>query len=739
MPGKKQATKKRLMLIDAHALIHRAFHALPPLNTQQGELVNAVFGFFSILLAAIKQLQPEYIAAAFDLPKPTFRHQEFAGYKATRAKAPDELYAQIQRVEEGLDAFNIPVLAQAGFEADDILGTIVKQLAKTKGLEIYIVTGDLDTLQLVGPKVKVFMPKKGLQDPQIYDLDAVKERFDLPPERLVDFKGLKGDPSDNIPGVPGIGEKTAAKLLQEFGSLKTLYQKLDGADLPAKLKEKLTTYRDQAFFSQRLAQIRQDAPLTFSLSQAVWRDFDRQKAATFFTNLKFNSLVARLQTLLGEEKKPAVLPPVKKENPTLAQIDQLYKQGLFSPKIWQLEKDLFPVLRAMEQAGILLDAPYLRQIGQKVAQDMAVLEKKIYRSAGARFNPNSPQQLSAILFDRLKINVAGLKKTPGKVISTALPELLKLMNEHPIIAAIIKYRELAKLKNTYIDALPRLVAADERIHTEFDQLGTATGRLSSKNPNLQNIPGKTALGNKIRSAFLAPRGWLLLSADYSQIELRVVASIAHDREMIKLLQSGHDIHVSTAAAVFGVSEKEVTANQRKAAKVLNFGMIYGMSIAGFAQTAGLSRTQAKEFMQKYFQTFAGVAGYIEQTKKAVQKNGYVQTIFGRQRLIPEINSSTWNLRAAAERMAINMPVQGTAADIIKMAMVAADKAITKQGLRQQIKMILQVHDELVFEVYAPQEAPARKIVQTAMEGVSGLCVPLIVEIKTGTRWGKMAL
>ncbi len=731
---------KRLVLIDAHALIHRAFHALPPLNTAQGELVNAVFGFLSILLSALKELKPEYVAATFDLPKPTFRHEQFADYKATRVKAPDELYSQIGRVKEALEAFNIPIFEKEGFEADDILGTICEQLKKEKDLEIFLATGDLDTLQLVNKRVKVFTLKKGIKDTQIYDVEAVQKRFELTPAQMPDFKGLKGDPSDNIPGVPGVGEKTAIKILQTYKNLEGLFGHLEKSDLPVKLKDKLKEFEDQAFFSRELALIRLDAPIDFDLQAARWHDFDRNKVKDFLEKMRFFSLLKRLEELFNGEF--TAIPkvnnqPATEKLPVYQEIETLFKQKIFSQRIYETEKALVPILRTMEQEGILLDVAYLRQLDEEVSKELQLLEKKIHRLVGEVFNIGSPQQLSEVLFSKLQIEVLGLRKTPGKVISTALPELLKLRDRHPVIDKVIKYRELAKLKSTYINSLPKLTDTNSRLHTSFDQLGTTTGRLSSKEPNLQNIPVKTRLGNEIRNAFVAKDGFLLVSADYSQIELRVVASIAKDKEMIKLLKDGHDIHTATAAEVFGVTPEEVTPKMRKAAKVLNFGMIYGMSIKGFAEAAGLARADAKKFMANYFSTFEGITKYIEVTKKKVAKQGFVETVFGRKRFIPEINSSAWNLRAAAERMAVNMPVQGTAADIIKMAMVQLSGQVVAKQWSEKIKMLLQVHDELVFEVRKDFLAEAAGLIKQAMEEVVSLEVPLTVELKVGQRWGRL--
>lgn len=736
----KKEEPKRLVLLDAHALIHRAFHALPPLNTARGELVNAVFGFLSILLGALKELKPKYVAATFDLPKPTFRHEQFADYKATRVKAPDELYNQIGRVKEALAAFNIPFFEKEGFEADDLLGTICKQLEKEKNLEIYLVTGDLDTLQLVNKQVKIFTPKKGIKDTQVYDLEAVQKRFGLTPSQMPDFKGLKGDPSDNIPGVPGVGEKTATKLLQTYKNLEGLFAKLEKSDLADKLKIKLKEFEDQAFFSRELSLIRLDAPINFNLQAALWHDFDKNKAGEFLEKMRFFSLIKRLDEILNG-KFTTMLPMAKQEETKKSsvhqEIESLFKQKIFSKQIYETEKALEPVLRAMEKEGIKLDVAYLRHLDKEVSQDLQRLEKEIYQLTGGTFNINSPQQLSEVLFSKLKIEVLGLKKTPGKVISTAFSELLKLREKHPVIDKIIKYRELAKLKNTYIDSLPKLTDANSRLHTSFDQLGTTTGRLSSKEPNLQNIPVKTELGSKIRNAFVAEDGFFLVSADYSQIELRVVASIAKDQEMIKLLKEGHDVHAATAAEVFGVASDKVTPKSRKAAKVLNFGMIYGMSIKGFAEAAGLARADAKKFMDNYFATFKGIANYIETTKKKVAQDGFVETVFGRKRFIPEINSSVWNLKAAAERMAINMPVQGTAADIIKMSMTRLAEKITVKGWTDKIRMLLQVHDELVFEVKKEFLSEAAELIKQTMEEDVSFEVPLTVELKSGQRWGEM--
>ena len=750
---------KKLVLIDGHALVHRAYHALPSLSANSGEMVNAVFGFTSILLRILKDLKPDYIAATFDLPGPTFRHEEFEAYKAQRVKAPDELYAQLKRVKDVLDAFNIPYFEQAGFEADDLLGTIVAQVKKNnKETAVIIATGDLDTLQLVDKKVSIYTLKKGVKETIIYDEAAVNKRYGLKPDQMNDYKGLKGDPSDNIPGVPGIGEKTAISLLKEHGSMEKLYQHLEKGEKikNKKLAEKLLAAKEQAFFSKYLATIKTDVPIQFDLAAAVAHDYDKNKVIALFKELGFFSLVKRLeengagqsadnqkeaQTLFAapagrEANAKKISEPAGDEAKNIYEKIEAAKQaGVLSEKIYQVEKDLVPVIMAMQQVGIKINSDYLRSLGEGLAERLAELEKEIYRLAGINFNISSPQQLSEILFERLKISIKGLKKTPGKVISTAAPELFKLKGQHPIIDSVLEYRELAKLKNTYVDALPELAVRDGRLHTTFDQLGTTTGRLSSKNPNLQNIPIKTELGREIRKAFVAEKGYKLLAADYSQIELRIVATLAQDRKMIEVLKRGDDIHTLTAAEVFDVLPEEVSSSQRRAAKTLNFGVIYGMSVGGFAQATGFPTDKAKVFIKKYFDEFSGVARYVDDIKKEAAERGYVETLFGRKRFIPEINSSAWNLRAAAERMAINMPVQGTAADLIKMAMVEIAKSNKLSAIGS--KLLLQVHDEMVFEVPEKEVEAAAGQIREIMENIYELAVPLKIEIKAGENWGEM--
>jgi len=645
-------------------------------------------------------------------------------------------------VKEILQAFKIPIFEKEGFEADDILGTIVRQLKTINyKLKTIIVTGDLDTLQLVNKKTSVFTLKKGVKDTIIYDEKAVQERFGLEPKQMNDFKGLKGDPSDNIPGVPGVGEKTAIELLKKYGNLENLYKQLaiNNKQLTIKNKklfEKLLEFKEQAFFSKYLATIKTDVPIKFNLPDAVARDFEKEAVIRIFKELGFYSLINRLPEDLGRDSKKEKI--IENEdapqNKILEKITEAFKAGVLSGQLFELEKKLTPVILRMQENGVKINAGHLEKLNEKITQKIGGLEEKICDLAGGQFNIASPQQLSDVLFKKLNISTKGLKKTPGKVISTAAPELAKLKGEHPIIDLIMEHRELAKLKNTYIDTLPELLGSDGRLHTTFDQLGAVTGRLSSKNPNLQNIPVKSEWGNEIRKAFVAEKGHKLLAGDYSQIELRIVACLAHDRKMMEVLKSGQDIHLITAAEVFGTRPEEVSAQMRNSAKVLNFGVIYGMSVRGFAQAAGVKNEQAKDFIEKYFKEFSGVAEYVERTKREAAKNGFVQTLFGRKRFIPEINSSVWGLRAAAERMAINMPVQGTAADLIKMAMV---EIANSQWLMANSKMLLQVHDELVFEIAEEKVSEAAKEIKNIMENIYQLAVPLKVEIETGDNWGEL--
>ena len=743
---------KRLILIDANALIHRSFHALPPLATKKGELVNAVYGFTAIILKVIKELKPDYIATAFDLPKPTFRHLEFEDYKATRPKTPEELTSQFPLVKKVVKAFNIPIFEKEGYEADDIIGTIAEKVSKEKeNLEVIIVTGDLDTLQLINKKIKVYTLKKGITDTVIYDEQAVKQRYGFGPKQLVDYKGLKGDPSDNIPGVAGIGDKTATKLIKEFGSIENLYKSIEEGktSLPEKLKEKLLQEKEIALFSKKLATIQKDVPLNFDLEKCRLEDYDKEKVIKLLKELEFRSLINRLPQSEQERKElenKTEVSPLDLSKQREKEIEEAYQNKILSEKLVQLEKELIPVLEEMEQTGIKIDVDFLKKLSRRITSKLRRLEKKIHDLAGVEFNINSSQQLSEVLFEKLGISVAGLRKTPKGVVSTAASELQKLKGKHKIINLILDYRELIKLKTTYIDALPKLVNHQNRIHTTYNQLGTTTGRISSSSPNLQNIPIKGEWGKEIRKAFITEKGYSLISADYSQIELRIVACIANDEKMIEAFKNNQDIHKITAAEIYNIPLIKVTPEMRRQAKTLNFGIIYGMSIVGFAEASGAPRTKAKEFIEEYLRDFSGVAEYITRIKEKAKKDGYVETLLGRRRFLPEIKSSNYSIRQAAERMAINMPIQGTAADIMKVAMVTLWKRLKKEA-ENKARILLQVHDELVLEVRDDLINEVSKITKEEMENVleqpifnevrSIFKIPLEVEIKAGSNWGEL--
>jgi len=732
--------KKTLIILDCNALIHRSFHALPDFRTPKGELVNAVYGFTSILLKVLKEFDPEYVAATFDVAGPTFRDEEYEEYKAKRVKAPDELYAQIPKVKEVLGALNISIYEKEGFEADDVIGTVAKLIQKKQAhprVETVIVSGDLDTLQLVDAHTKVYTMRKGLQDTVLYDVAAVKKRFEgLTPGQMIDYKGLRGDPSDNIPGVVGVGEKTAIQLLSDFGSIDNLYKEIEKDTEKAKkikpgLRDKLIQHKDQALFSRELVTIRKDVPIDFTLEDLEWKNYDRKNAEKVLTGFGFRSLIARFPTTPGDVGGEV------ESDPTYEKIEMLYREGVLSKEVYDLEKKLVPVIRGMEEAGIKIDKKHFEKLAKEISHDLASAESAIFKIAGKNFNANSPQQLSEILFSPppggLLLPIKGLKKTPGGVVSTAAPQLEKLRGKHPIIKELLRYRGLQKLKSTYISPLPTLCDDKGRIHTKFDQLGTATGRLSSSKPNMQNIPVRGMWGSKIRRGFVAEQGYKLASFDYSQMELRLAAHIADDKKMKEFFKEGADIHQMTAAEVFGISADAVTKDMRFRAKALNFGVLYGMGASGFAKSAGIPKEEAQSFIDNYFARFPAIREWISKTEEFARKNGYVETLLGRKRYIPEITSSHPGLRAQAERMAINHPIQGTAADIIKMAMVAVTNARELTANR----LLLQIHDELLFEIEDDKIEETYPKIKDIMENIYKLSVPLQVDVAWGASWGEL--
>jgi DNA polymerase I len=898
-------SSKKLILIDGNAIIHRAYHALPPLTTKSGELVNAVYGFTSTLLSVIEKFKPDYVAASFDLKGPTFRHEKFVEYKANRVKADDELYAQIPRVKDVVRAFNIPIYEKAGFEADDVIGTLARQAGELKdGIETIIVTGDMDTLQLIDDDTKVYTMRRGLSDAIIYDAQSAAERYGgLMPSQLIDYKGLRGDPSDNIPGVKGIGEKTAIALLTDFKTVEGVYENIE--KVKGAVREKLERDKAQALLSKELATIDRNAPVELDINATKIHEFDRAKLVKLFGELNFYSLVKRLPrpgdadpqeksiipakssgkgvqdikyeicddktfenvakdlqsqkelslvpdvrenvlkgiafswktgratyvpftastskrlaeilennsiakigydlklsykmlakenirlagiyfdamiaayvldpgkpialstlaiTFLGEELEPekkgkqlSMLDLVdedvffqetckradyifKLKNPLQKQLDAISDQQTSSGSphsvqevFAKIEMPLVEILADMEIAGITLDTLIFKGISEKLTARLSNLEKSIHDLAGAVFNINSPSQLAGILFETLELPTINIKK--GKTgYSTAAGELEKLRPEHKIIEKIEEYRELFKLKTTYLDALPLLVDGNSRIHTTFKQAVTATGRLSSADPNLQNIPIKTELGQLLRTAFVANEGNALISGDYSQIDLRCVAHVSGDKKMIEAFHRGDDIHKLTAAEVNKVTPSQVTDKMRSSAKALNFGIIYGMGAFGFSQSAGISREEAQLFINTYMEKFSGVAKYMKEMREFAHTNGYVETLFGRRRNLPEIKSPNFQVANGAERMAINMPIQGLAADIVKIAMLKVAEAFENQS---DVKMLLQIHDEIILEAPSKKAEEIAQKMKEIMEHAVILSVPLVVSVNIGDNWGEI--
>ncbi len=940
----------KLALVDGHAVAFRAFHALRDANlrTSDGEPTYAVYGFWQIVLTTLQKLQPEYVAVSFDVGR-TFRHEEFAEYKAGRAETPDEFHVQLARIKQLVEALNIPIYVSKGFEADDVIGTLARQ-ATAKEVDTYIITGDSDTLQLVDECVYVMLatPYGKTQEAKLYDYDAVVERYKgLKPTQLADLRGLKGDATDNIPGVKGIGETSAVQMLNQFGSVEGIYEHLE--EVSNRYRKHLEGQNDAALFSKRLATIRTDVPVELNLEQSRLHDYDHDAVVELFRELQFGSLLKKLpgyeQGVQIEAPKPAA--PAKKaaarKGPaqqigmfeaadvevahttalitpsgpppeahgsyttvvTTHQLDDLVKRldnaavvafdaetnslsfldaeivglslstevgvafyvpighrdgeqldreqvctalrpffedgkrpkvahnakfdmlmlrrldievqglvfdtmiaaqllgqqaaglkdltfnilGIQMTEITQLigtgrtqitfdfvpldqatpyaaadadmtlrlyehfkvemqtvpriahifesiEMPLVPVLVAMEWMGIKVDVPTLHSLASTLGARIEEVEEEIYALAGYNFNIGSGQQLSDVLFGKLQVPTSGLSKTKSGHYSITAEVLDKLSGEHPIIDLILEHRQLSKLKSTYVDALPLQVDKVGRIHTSYNQLGAATGRLSSNQPNLQNIPVRTEQGREIRRAFVTEPGWKLLAADYSQVELRILAHVTQDPALLAIFKEDSDIHTATAARLFNVALDKVSKNQRRIAKMTVFGVIYGISSFGLAARTDLSREDAQKMIDGLFATYPGLRKYIDTTLEFGREHGYVETLMGRRRYAPELRSSHGGRRQAAERESINAPIQGTNADLIKLAMVRLHAELISRGL--QARMLLQVHDELVLEVPDDEMTEVSKIVCETMEGVgTDLTVPLRVEVESGRNWEEM--
>jgi DNA polymerase-1 len=973
--GSFEARMTRLMLLDSNGLIYRGYHALPPLTTSKGELVNAVFGFCSILLRGIQDVRPEYVAACFDLPGPTFRHEQYAAYKATRAPMPDDLRSQFPKVREVVAALRIPVYELAGFEADDVIGTITRDM-DTRGIETTVVTGDLDMLQIVTEHTRLMTTRQGVDSTIYYDPAKIWERFELRPDQMIDYKALKGDPTDNIPGIPGVGEKTAAKLVGQFGSLEEIYGRLDEIK-PDKLREKVAEAREQVFASRELARIVRDLPVSLDLEAARLSDYDRAEVVRLFREFEFRTLIDRLPPLTGEsavdaaealrsvqgsvpaarvpgepprsgvaggppyregrrslagdggelqltmdfgstglaEPAPAaaLLPAAERRrvvsvadgpvdlaaalraavaDPTLMDRfeatdddaaeasrwlagraeagaallmddprplhglpvalalagsdgrvlvaesheavgwlgDLLLKSGarvvghetkplvvaniaggatkplpvVFDTQIAayllnaslrsqtiadvaherldvtlppsgdvppavrigldalaalavreplekalvesgldrlfrEIEMPLISVLAEMEVAGVAIDREALSRLDVEFGAEMARLEAEIYTDVGHEFNLGSPKQLEQILFYELNMPKGKRTKTGYSTDASVLEELKPA---HPMIGKLLEWRVYSKLRSTYIEALPALVSErDGRLHTTFHQAVAATGRLSSSDPNLQNIPTRSDLGRRIRRAFVAGSPDVtLVAADYSQIELRIIAHVSGDEHLRDAFARGADIHRETAALVLHKAPEDVTHDERSMAKMVNFGLAYGMSDFGLSSRAGISRAEAKAFIDNYFATYSGISYYMLHIKELARQQGWVSTLLGRRRSIPELRMSNPALRGAGERMAINMPIQGTAADIIKIAMIRLPEKLREarvDGRPLKARVLLQVHDELVLEVPRDEVDAVVPILRETMEGALKLDVPLTVDIKVGDDWESM--
>ncbi len=763
---KSVSSQKRLVLLDAHAIIHRAYHALPDFVSATGEPTGALYGLSAMLLKIINDLKPDYLAACYDLQGPTFRHEAYEEYKAKRPQLESDLAAQLTRSRDIFKAFNIPIYECPGFEADDILGTIVEKMEKNPPIggapDIIIASGDMDTLQLVdGARVQVYTLKKGIQDTVLYDEKAVVARFGFKPKSLPDFKGLRGDPSDNIVGVKGIGEKTATTLIKEFGTIEALYKvlKKDSARLlkigvTKRVVAILIEREEEAVFSKMLAEIRRDAPIIFALPQKRWREtVDREATLALFNELSFRALTSRARALFGAQVSETEEPEAEEEhvnprelkeaavalwllhsdttNPSLEDVLHYTKESSFikakealvaaikKEKLdrvyFDIELPLIPIIEKMEMRGIKIDTEYLALLAKGYHLELAVLEKKIHQSAGVDFNINSPKQLGEVLFEKLGLSVKNHKKTSTGLKSTKESELEKMKDAHPIIPHILEHRELQKLLSTYIDNLPRMVDTDLRLHAKFEQTGTTTGRLSSSSPNLQNIPVHTERGRAIRNAFVADDGYLLVAFDYAQIELKIAAVLSGDEKLIEIFKSGGDAHTAVAAAVFGVPQEMVDREMRRRAKVINFGILYGMGINALRANLGTSRAEAEQFYREYFKNFSGLAHYLERSKATAAHQGYTETYFGRRRYFEGIRSSIPYVRAAAERMAINAPIQGTQADIIKLAMVQIDEFLGKNNFSKDAYLLLQVHDELVYEIRESRFEAIAPHIRTIME------------------------
>lgn len=775
---------KTLLLIDAYAMIYRAYYAFirAPRMNSRGENTSAIFGFIITFEDLLKRLKPSHIAVGFDPAGPTFRHEAFEQYKAQRQETPEDIRWAVPRIKQILQAMNVPVIEVPGYEADDVIGTLAHKAAK-EGFEVYMATPDKDYGQLVTDHIFMYRPRHSGGFEKLGPQE-VCEKYGLQNQlQVIDLLGLMGDSSDNIPGCKGVGEKTAVQLLQQFGSIDNLLANTD--QLKGALQRKVQEQVEEIRFSRFLATIKTDVPIDFDAQSLVYQERNWDLLAPIYRELEFNSLLKQApiaqssipsgRTGVGSKKStkpeatldlfasinPDTTPlPLRNDteglpNDTSDSVEGRLVSYLLNPEVafnpnqpinwdalkadsslWNLyqevELPLSAILREMEQAGVRIDVPMLKQAETQLNEELQTLEQQIYTSASTTFNINSPKQVGEVLFDQLQLDAKAKKSKNGQY-STSEEVLLALKPKHPVVGMILAYRELKKLISTYISALPTYInPATGKIHTTYNQTVTATGRLSSSNPNLQNLPIRSERGQLIRQAVIPDEGCLFLSADYSQIELRLMAHFSQDPHLVEAFRSGQDIHAATAAKIFNVPLEEVTKDQRRQAKTANFGIIYGISAFGLAQQLDCSRSEAKALIDGYFAAFPGVIDYIEHQKQLAREQGYAVTLFGRKRYLPDILSHNATVRSFAERNAVNSPIQGTAADIIKMAMVTIHRRLKEEGLKAQ--MIMQVHDELNFNVPQNEVDKVREIVVSEMQNVVHLTVPLIADCGVGTNW-----
>lgn len=861
---------KKLLILDSNSILNRAFYGVRYLSARDGTPTNAIYGFLNILLKLIKEQEPDYICAAFDVKAPTFRHKQYEGYKAQRKPMPEGLAAQMPLAKDVLRAMGVTILEKEGYEADDIIGTVAR-LCEESEISCFIATGDKDDLQLASDKTKVILTvtKSGYNETIIYDDKAVKEKYHVTPTEFIDVKALMGDPSDNIPGVKGVGEKTAMSLIEKHHSIEYIYENIDGIGLKGAMLQKMKDGREMAFMSKELATINRNTPIEFNAEECVFDGFENNgELYEILKRLELNSIIKKLdlsggdnvkenedifkdfsyqvgdknmingdkvtvvldfdgdnissaavgagnnavvlneqddiKELLEDDSIAKVMFDVKEaivklngridiknisddtaiaaylvdpakneytieklaseyfgtviEKPEVKQLsllddvetdrseylakcavalgvlnerigDKIKENG--QEKLYQeVELPLVTVLAHLEINGFLVDDNQLKEFADKLGEKIDALTNEIYMLAGEEFNINSPKQLGVILFEKLELKPVKKTKTGY---ATNADVLEKLRDKHPIVNFIMEYRQLAKLKSTYCDGLTAVVNPNtHRIHSVFTQTVTVTGRLSSTEPNLQNIPTRTELGREIRKMFVAKEGYVLVDADYSQIELRVLAHIANDETMINAFRNNEDIHAVTASQVLGIPLEDVTKEQRSSAKAVNFGIVYGIGEFSLAQDLHISVKEAKAYIESYLEKYHGVRNYMESIKEQAKKDGYVKTMLNRIRYIPELKSPNYNIRQFGERVALNTPIQGTAADIIKLAMVRVDNRLINEGLKS--KLILQVHDELIVEAHKDEVDKVKQILSEEMQSAMELNVPLKVDMSTGHSW-----